>query len=55
MKPGHGNGCFIADLHLNITDEVMRERWRAGAYDTSDGRKPRADYVAGWRKLAGRN
>jgi hypothetical protein len=54
MRPGQGNGAFIADLHLNVPDPVMRERWRAGAYDQPDGRKPRAEYVAGWRRLAGR-
>lgn len=55
MKVGEGNGKFIADLHMNVPDAVMRERWKAGEYNTPDGRKPRADYVAGWRQLAGRN
>ena len=50
MKPGEGAGRFIGDLHNGESDEVMRQRWKAGDYG-----KLRADYVAGWRKMAGRN
>lgn len=55
MKVGQGNAHFIADLHLGVADHVMRERWKAGDYDTPTGQKPRAEYVKGWRALAGRN
>lgn len=55
MRPGQGNGCFIADLHMGIADAVMRERWLAGDYDTPRGGKPRTEFVKGWRALAGRN
>ena len=54
MRPGQGNGNFIADLHLNVPDETMRHRWREGHYDTPTGCKPRSEYVAGWRAMAGR-
>lgn len=54
MKVGHGNGNFLADLALGVPDAAMRQRWTEGEYDTPDGRKPRADYVKGWRELAGR-
>lgn len=54
MKVGQGNGNLIADLHMGVPDETMRERWREGHYDTPTGGKPRADYVKGWRALAGR-
>ena len=54
MKVGWGNGNLIADLHMNVPDAVMRERWKAGDYDTPDGGKPRSEYVKGWRALAGR-
>jgi hypothetical protein len=54
MKVGQGNAHFIADLHKGIPDEVMRERWRAGEYDTPDGNKPRPSYALAWRAMAGR-
>jgi hypothetical protein len=54
MKVGQGNAHFIADLHTGVSDDVMRERWKAGDYDTPNGGKPRTDYVKGWRELAGR-
>jgi len=54
MKVGQGNAHFIADLHMNVPDAVMRERWREGHYDTPDGRKPRPQYVTQWRAFAGR-
>lgn len=49
LRPGEGAGRFIGDLHNGESDEVMRQRWKDGDYG-----KLRADYVAGWRKMAGR-
>lgn len=49
MKVGHGNAHFLADLAAGVPDDEMRERWKRGEYG-----KPRNDYVAGWRDMAGR-
>ena len=50
MKPGVGNGYFIADAHNpRISLAEMRQRWAAGDYG-----KPRPDYATGWLRLAGK-
>lgn len=54
MKPGVANGRFLGDLHTGVSDAVMRKRWAKGDYGTA-GEQPRADFVKGWRKLAGRS
>ena len=48
-RVGGGNANFLADLAMNVSDEVMRVRWKAGDYEPIH--RPS---VAGWRKLAGR-
>ena len=54
LKVGVGNAHFLADLADGVSDAEMRKRWAAGHYDGPDGRKPREDYVRGWRELNGR-
>lgn len=49
MKVGHGNAHLLADLAMGVPDGEMRERWKRGEYG-----KPRTEYVAGWRDMAGR-
>jgi hypothetical protein len=50
MKPGWGNGYFIADAHdARLTLDDIRARWKAGDYG-----KVRADYATQWLALAGR-
>jgi hypothetical protein len=50
MKPGTGNGYFIADAHdARLTLDDIRARWKAGDYG-----KVRADYATQWLALAGR-
>lgn len=49
MRIGHGNALFLYDLSENVSDAEMRNRWKDGRYG-----KPRAEYVKGWRKMAGR-
>ena len=54
MKVGQGNAHLIADLHMGVPDDTMRERWRSGHYDQPDGTKPRPAFVSAWRQMAGR-
>lgn len=53
MKVGEGAGRFLGDLANGESDETMRKRWAQGHYGTGK-LAPRADYVAAWRKMAGR-
>ena len=53
MKVGEGAGRFLGDLANGESDETMRKRWADGHYGTGK-LAPRADYVVGWRKQAGR-
>jgi hypothetical protein len=47
---GHGNAKFIADLAMGVSDAELRRRWERGEY-AGIGKQ----FVAGWRKLAGRS
>ena len=50
MKPGYGNGHFIADAHNpRISLDEMRRRWGKGEYGPI-----RSDYARGWLALARR-
>lgn len=49
-RVGGGNANFLADLADNVSDEVMRERWKAGEYEPIH-----MPSVAGWRRLSGRS
>ena len=50
MRPGQGNGTFIADAHnprLSLDD--IRARWKGGDYG-----KMRPDYAKAWLAMANR-
>jgi hypothetical protein len=46
---GISNAQFLADLIHNVPDDEMRRKYQQGLYG-----KLRAEYVKGWRRLAGR-
>ena len=50
MRPGHGNGTFIADAHNpRLTLAEIRTRYSAGDYG-----KMRPDYAKAWLAMANR-
>lgn len=53
MKPGEGAGYLLADIAKGMSREDIRKRYQSGEYGKGDER-PRADYVDGWLKQAGR-
>lgn len=48
-RPGEGNGKFLADLAEHVSDEVMRQRFKAGDYEPLH-----LPSVQPWRALNGR-
>lgn len=47
---GEANAKFLADLATGVSDDELRKRWKAGEYQGIG-----EQFVAGWRRLAGRN
>lgn len=48
-KSGWGNGLFLADLAVNISDAELRENIKRGKYPDLNFK-----YVNEWRRLRGR-